>query len=1159
MANVQLDKSSYLDFTGYRITDQTTVEAAYQLGAGTVTPAVHAKINVAIVLERNQDPTSLLAENWATRQKALASLEASGTLWTTYGADKALFDTVRHQLETTYGFTILDGTNSATSGDYVTSAESRTIWIEVDTAAQFNALFGTTLQQYADPGHHDNDFVFWNGNLSLPSEWHVEGLWIDTENAPPPSNMTPGASVTLPQGHQSLGNGTSTIQNLSSQTISSLYNFPLLGLDVKTQPIGLAEGGIGSALPASETKSFQTLLTEFLAKIGQAGSGKVFVQGENGQSYNDDALERSLDVGVVASANPNSDLTLYNGSGYNGNADSTNFTAMQSAIWEKQHPTAVISSSFSDDQSMSPGSPFYEAYAQLFVDAALHNQSYFDALGDGGSGNQTGNGLTNLEYNITSQYGVLVGGTSMSNFTSAKSDPTILSSIVAPALAGNPAILWQLVAGGLAVLPTSGTALQRFVETVWNQYFVTGTQISGVGGGYLSNNTGSGGVDPTQPTPSYQVDSGLHPATTDPTAASGRGAPDVSANAGGNMQYIVPSPDMAGIYDDFGTSAASPLWASLAVQLNTIFHDQGLPDLGYMNDLLYLASAIAPASFNDVTMGTNTSSFTLGGSYTSDNTAITPTGFGFSAGPGYDLVTGLGTPNGLLLARTLTAVAQAQMHSKATEIMDKVGTFSGTSAVAQTLLVQNELGIGASGLVVQFAGSTVGTTTAGATYAWTAALAQQSLQADFDPALVTLFDGAGQANVTTVGASAGSLLGLSVGGLDLPLYQQALTGDYGFVQYGGPGAVFDVARPVAIAATVGGHDDQDVIVRMRQNGIDTLQLEIYRVDDLNGTIGGLTPGQAGYAAAAAARAYHTETGATVIIAPGYGQFEQVQIKDVDQGDMLAMRLIDVTHGHTYWAFAGANESSDGSSVTHLWSYGLNTWGWEDGFGGGDHDFNDLVVQLDFTSAADSAYIAGRVGGPGNDILANGAGGTSIGGSFTGNGGSDLFILRGDVKDEAITTLYPKASQITDFVVATDTIGLSPTSAAYANIGDPLAAYTPGAPVLQTIGNSGTHIALAAAEVIKLATGVATTGLTLQQAFDNAIGSAKVTGLVADRSYFFILYDQTNTDLAIGIVQDRHGTDGTIEAGDAVTLVGIADMSATDYATLKKENLLLVSA
>ncbi len=37
--------------------------------------------------------------------------------------------------------------------------------------------------------------------------------------------------------------------------------------------------------------------------------------------------------------------------------------------------------------------------------------------------------------------------------------------------------------------------------------------------------------------------------------------------------------------------------------------------LGYMNDLLYIAAAIAPASFNDVTLGNNVSSFALGGAF----------------------------------------------------------------------------------------------------------------------------------------------------------------------------------------------------------------------------------------------------------------------------------------------------------------------------------------------------------------------------------------------------------------------------------------------------------------------------------------------------------------------------------------------------------------
>ena len=68
------------------------------------------------------------------------------------------------------------------------------------------------------------------------------------------------------------------------------------------------------------------------------------------------------------------------------------------------------------------------------------------------------------------------------------------------------------------------------------------------------------------------------------------------------MFYLAPGDTMqpGDIWEDLGTSAATPLWASLAAQITTIFGDQGLPSLGYMNDLLYTAAAIAPASFNDM-------------------------------------------------------------------------------------------------------------------------------------------------------------------------------------------------------------------------------------------------------------------------------------------------------------------------------------------------------------------------------------------------------------------------------------------------------------------------------------------------------------------------------------------------------------------------------
>jgi hypothetical protein len=77
---------------------------------------------------------------------------------------------------------------------------------------------------------------------------------------------------------------------------------------------------------------------------------------------------------------------------------------------------------------------------------------------------------------------------------------------------------------------------------------------------------------------------------------------------------------------------------------------------------------------------------------------------------------------------------------------------------------------------------------------------------------------------------------------------------------------------------------------------------------------------------------------------------------VNAGDLVAMQLANRSTGDIYSAFAQANETVDGQHVGHLWNYGLNTWGWEDTRGGGDHDYNDLLVQIDFTSSAGHGWL-----------------------------------------------------------------------------------------------------------------------------------------------------------------------------------------------------------
>ena len=89
--------------------------------------------------------------------------------------------------------------NNPANGNYVSSAELRTIWVHIDTAADFQTLFNTPLMYLSS-----QDLIYWNGSLSLPTGMTVTGLWVDYDTSPPATNS--GAQVTLTLGAQGVGN-----------------------------------------------------------------------------------------------------------------------------------------------------------------------------------------------------------------------------------------------------------------------------------------------------------------------------------------------------------------------------------------------------------------------------------------------------------------------------------------------------------------------------------------------------------------------------------------------------------------------------------------------------------------------------------------------------------------------------------------------------------------------------------------------------------------------------------------------------------------------------------------------------------------------------------------------------------------------------------------
>lgn len=958
----ELANSTFMDFVSYRSNASGEPTGGHPLDAST-------KINVALVLDRANDPTALLQSDWATRQKELTTLNDNGTLWTKYGADPAKHAAV-HAALASLGIKTLDQLSAETGmpNGYVSSAESRTVWVQVD-GSSFSTLFGPQAKLMAREG--PDDTWYWTNSLALPDELAslgVSGIWFDTVGKFKEQVADPGRgqAATLPQHWQSVGNASTDAPGLFPQEIGGYYQLPM-GSDVPTGTIGLIEPGVGTALPGDDSGSrFQAALDTYRQQAGvPTGAPAISVAGGD-QKYpvvipgqNSAAGERSLDVGVVSTVAPNSPLVLYAGSGTNLGAEHAPFTVYQSAFWDLANNPQVIGASPDITEHVAPGSPFYKASTQLFVDAALRNISVFNAIGDGGSGGQYANGLTNISSSRSLGYSVMVGGTSLSTSSAASADVT-LKSIVEMARAGNHDVIWSLVAGGMTESPIGemdGAA--AFIETIWNGYYLEGREFGGPrnphpSGDYQHNATGAGGVDPSQPVLRYQTDYGLAPVTSDPDHLPGRGTPDVSANAGGNMFWGTPGDDMVlrtGRAE--GTSASAPFWAGFGAQLNTVFADQGLPQLGYMTDLLYIASAIAAASFNDITIGNNTSSFVLGGDYKSNDVPITPTGYGYHAQVGYDLASGLGSPNGLLLARALTEIGHHQMHFSDVAPLIEGSTVDGwTSAAGQTLLIQASirsghdasLDLGGGGIALQGGEAD--------SFAWTPRFAQQSLQPDFDPTLVRMFDKQSQGWVGSRDVDSGEGISARIGPSDGVAKQAGLTSPYGLADFSAHDGNIHLARAVAVAETAGGANDQNAVVRVRQNGEDNLSVSFYRVDDLNGAIGTVKPGDANYAAAAAAHLYVLQTGGTEMVGPGYGLYAQAQIVGIDAGDLVAMRLINHTSGQTYFAFAQAN----GDKTAHLVNYGMNTWGFEDLHGGGDRDFNDLVLQLDFTSASGHGWL-----------------------------------------------------------------------------------------------------------------------------------------------------------------------------------------------------------
>lgn len=763
MARVEISSSSFLDLAGYQVTSATTIKEAYKLTDDqieTITGDLPANLRFAITLQRANDPQSLLDLPWGERQKKIKELSDSNTLWQEYGASQIDFDTAVGIIRNELGLTILDSTNS----DLITSAESRTIWVELATSDDFEKLFSLRPFLFEVPDTPNIPLPGWDGNFRIDERINLDGIWLNLIAIiqPPAEDFAPETAYAPREGPQSIGNSEGLEIIPPDILADKFYNFPLgQSPQLLLGQIGLLATNIGEYTNNPEL-ALQQSVDRYLSELGISNNPTITTIGELGLPNQSVLGERDLDVSVVAAINPTSNIHLYLG-GFSGNSsnplysNSSIYTGLQSATWDKPETgAAVLSSSYFDIYFPSPNSPFNNAQKELYTDLALKGITYFTASGDKGSNTDSvfienplgdaitlANGLPNSSF-INNAYAVSVGGTSLSSKSQAEKDLTLNSdeyvvsrNLVEAAKNGDREVIWGLIKGGLKSSWESLADGNLFIETVWNEYQLNNGALDN----FFDNAAGSGGVDPLQSTPQYQQDYGLDPRTSDITNMPGRGIPDVAALAGGNLSYLIVDSTTDGTAGNGGTSAAAPLWASLAIQINAIFKDQGLPSLGYMNDLLYTAAAVAPASFQDVTYGNIKSSYASGGNYISSGSPITPTGFGYEAGDDYDLVTGLGSPNGVMLSRALTALAHQQLSD--IDIPDFLQLNQNQAWISQSnqSLLFQPIARDSGQWEIRLGPDQVDSSSAIAdAYGWTRRLAQQSLQADFSSELTTMFD-----------------------------------------------------------------------------------------------------------------------------------------------------------------------------------------------------------------------------------------------------------------------------------------------------------------------------------------------------------------------------------------------------------------------------------
>ena len=229
------------------------------------------------------------------------------------------------------------------------------------------------------------------------------------------------------------------------------------------------------------------------------------------------------------------------------------------------------------------------------------------------------------------------------------------------------------VGGTALTTSSSGGALGTYVsETTWNSSPGPSTTKTPAPNAVSSGGICNSGTTPI-PIPTYQV-----PFVNGSSGASSsyRNIPDVALIAD-NIEIYTTIGGKSGTYSVGGTSAAAPLWAALTALINEQAASGSVGPIGLLNPVIYnLASSAATYAndFHDIADGS-----------TNNYWFPTPTpGLQYLSVAGYDLTTGLGSPQCNLITDIVGSLVATQPTNMPTNTRTNTTTNTPTNAVVNT-------------------------------------------------------------------------------------------------------------------------------------------------------------------------------------------------------------------------------------------------------------------------------------------------------------------------------------------------------------------------------------------------------------------------------------------------------------------------------------------